>query len=98
MNRKETEKLQENQSNKRAFLDAQLAYSRECVAPAVANFSPKGKAFYERMREVSEQKQKEFASRSTREANFHLEAFSMDSSNRDPHRDSSNDWGFRNRK
>ena len=97
MNNQELERSAKHQREKSEFLDAQLKYSRECVAHTVATqFSERGRKFYEKMREVSEAKQKEY--RKVPDPNFHLEAFSFDSSNRVSHRDASNSWGQKNRK
>lgn len=53
--------------------------------------SPQGRKFYEKMREISMQKQQK--SRSNPNPAFYLDAFSNDSSNRESYRDQQNDWG-----
>lgn len=93
MNTVERQKMQEHQSNKTRSLNAQFKENRSAMAEIVKRFSPRGQKFYEAMRDVSERKQAQFAARGIPEPNFHIEAFSQDSTNREDYRDAANDWG-----
>lgn len=95
VNDKERRKIDEHQGNKAKFLDHHLEGNREAMREIVSRFSPRGRRFYESMREVSEQKQKQFRGRAN-SPNFYIEAFSMDSSNRDGYHDG--DYGKGSRK
>lgn len=74
-------KDQRFQGARNAFLDGQLAENRRVVAGQVANFSPRGKWFYDAIRRVSEKKR--LAGRSAANPEFVVEAFSQNASNRE---------------
>lgn len=93
MNTVERAKIQDHARNKIRNMDGQLAENRRAMSEIVRKFSPRGRKFYEAMRAASEAKQKQFAARGLPEPNFHVEAFSQDSSNREQYRDQKNDWG-----
>lgn len=93
VNNFESAKAKDHQYNKTRNLEAQLKENREAMKSIVQNFSPKGRMFYEKMRQASDMKLAEFRSRQAKDPNFYIEALSMDASNRERHLDSSNDWG-----
>jgi hypothetical protein len=111
VNERERVKFQEHHAAQYRNLEKQLNASRDALVidektgkpigsmqDLVRNFSSRGKRFYDAMHQASQQRLREFASRSLKDANFYVEAFSQNSSNREEHRDPSNDWGQRNRK
>jgi len=93
MNQVEKAKIEDHARNKVRNMNGQLAENRRVMAEMIKKFSPRGQKFYAAMREASEKKQRDFANRPLAEPNFHVEAFSQDSSNREQYRDKANDWG-----
>lgn len=68
--------------------------SRPPVLMRLSEFSPKGREFHSSMREQAERRRADTSRRQGRqESGFHLDAFSQNASNRESHRDASNDWG-----
>lgn len=91
VNASDRQKDQQFQSARNKFLDGQLAENRRSVAAQVANFSPRGKWFYDKIRKISEQKR--LAGRSSAKPEFFVDAFSQNASNREGYSDARNDFG-----
>ena len=90
VNSKESAKLREHRYSERASSDEAKKVRREAFRQAVAKMSPKGRQFAERAMEYVDQKKSKRGLGD--EANFHLEAFSYDSSNREAYLDAQSDW------
>lgn len=73
------------------FLDGQLKENRRVMEGLVKNFTPRGRKFYEKMKEVSEARRLRGAN-AARPA-FFVEALTQDASNREGYADARNDWG-----
>ncbi len=86
-------KDQQFQDARNKFLDGQLACNRESVAAQVANFSQRGKWFYDAIRRVSEKKR--LAGRSAARPEFFVEAFTQNASNREGYSDPGPDGRMR---
>jgi hypothetical protein len=91
VNQRDKERASKFHEAKSFLLDGQLKENRRVMNELVKNFTPRGKAFYDKMREVSERKQK--TSGRPIDPGFYIEAFTQDSSNRQGYRDAKNDWG-----
>jgi hypothetical protein len=91
VNQRDKERAEKFHSAKSFLLDGQLKENRRVMGELVKNFTSRGRKFYDKMREVSERKQKE-AGRGI-DPGFYIEAFTQDSSNRQDYRDAKNDWG-----
>lgn len=91
INAKDRERASKFHEAKSFLLDGQLKENRRVMSELVKNFTPRGKEFYAKMKEVSERKQKQ-GGRGI-DPGFYIEAFTQDSSNRQGYRDSKNDWG-----
>lgn len=91
INAKDAVKSANFQAIRQEVLGGQLKANREAVRDIYHKLSPQGREFYDAMRKQSEARQ----SRGVRKANpaAYFEAFSLDASNREPHRDATNDWG-----
>jgi len=76
--RKKADRFREARSK---FLDGQLKENRRAMETLVERFSQRGKRFYDMMRQVSEDRQKNGLRNTNPE--FYVDAFSMDQSNRD---------------
>lgn len=79
----------------KSLREGQLKENRRVMDGLVKNFTPRGKRFYDQMREVSEKKSASGHNRP--DPSFFVEAFSQNSSNREDHRDAASGW-TRNRK
>lgn len=93
INSSERGKIEKADYNRQRNMDLVVAANREDVRGVVEKFSPRGRKFYDLMREAADARRAEIRSRGTKGPEFHLEAFSFDSSNRDAYRDSQNEWG-----
>jgi hypothetical protein len=93
MNARERSRAHELNDAKNSHFRDVMKQSREAVSHIVERMSPRGRRFYHAMREASDRRMQTREGRSTPESNFFLEAFSMDSSNRDAYRDERNGWG-----
>lgn len=68
-------------ASRRALTDGQLKENRRVMEKLIQNFTPRGRRFYEAMRQVSEMRQQQ-GSKPTR-PEFFVEAFTNNQSNRD---------------
>jgi len=91
MNSRDREQAEKFRGVRGQFLDGQLAANREAMKELVKRFTPRGRFFYDKMREASEAKQKQGA-KDVRPA-FYIDAFSNDASNRESHFDERNQHG-----
>jgi hypothetical protein len=90
VNVKENALLREGRYKERADIQAGKKIMREAFKERVKGFSPRGKRFAENAMAYSDQR------KSKRDVmgdtNFHIEAFSFDSSNREAYQDAKSDW------
>lgn len=93
MNSKERDKAAEFRYAKSGNFDAQVRANREAMAQIVGKFSPRGRRFYDAMKEAADIKREQMSRRGTPEPNFHIDAFSFNASNREDYRDAANEWG-----
>lgn len=91
VNARDAVRAQEFAHSRSQFLSGQLKENRRVMEGLVKNFTPQGRKFYERMREVSEAKQRR-GNNAARPA-FYVEALTQNASNREGYSDSRNDWG-----
>jgi hypothetical protein len=91
VNKRDRERAEKFHEAKATLLNGQLKENRRVMEELVKNFTPRGRRFYDKMREVSEAKQSS-AGRPI-DPGFYIEAFTQDSSNRDGYRDAKNNWG-----
>lgn len=93
VNKRETAEIQKFDYNRRRNIDEQIKANREALADRLREFTPRGRNFYDRARAQAEEKRAKTHAKAPSGSNFHVEAFSFDSSNREQHRDASNEWG-----
>lgn len=91
MNDRDAAKAQQFTHTRQQFLDGQLKENRRVMEQLVSKFTPRGRKFYEKMREVSEMRR--LKGRNDAKPSFYVEALSMDASNREEYRDARNEWG-----
>jgi len=91
VNERDRVRAQQFANSRDQFLSGQLAENRRVMDNLVKNFTPRGRKFYEKMREVSESRR--LKGRATVTPEFYVEAFSKDASNREGYSDARNDWG-----
>lgn len=90
VNTRENALLREGRYKEKADIESGRKIMREQFKERVRGFSPRGRAFAERAMEWSD---KRGSKRDViRDANFHVEAFSFDSSNRDAYQDAGTNW------
>jgi hypothetical protein len=91
VNQRDKERAEKFHNAKAQLLDGQLKENRRVMEGLVKQFTPRGKKFYDKMREVSEAKQRNGGR--PIDPGFYIEAFTQDSSNREAYRDRANNWG-----
>ncbi len=93
VNAQERNKLESHQQDKLRTLQGQIEHNREEMRGLMSKFTGPGRRFYEAMRQVSDQKLKDFGKRNVGEAGFFVEALTQNSSNREGYADQRNNWG-----
>lgn len=81
VNRGDREKAERFRISKQALTDGQLAENRRVMTEIVKGFSPRGKRFYDRMKQMSQLRQKQGPKPTNPE--FVVDAFSHNQSNRE---------------
>jgi hypothetical protein len=86
INQRDVREAEHFRNTRQAFLDGQLKENRRVMeGELLPRFTQRGRKFYDAMRQVSEQRR--LAGTKSSKPEFHVEAFSMDSSNREIHTD-----------
>jgi hypothetical protein len=91
VNSREDAAIRESHHASEAQREATLARNRAQLDQAKARFSPQGREFAARMREYVNSKRRPGPG----SANFHIDVFSHDRSNREEYRDARTDWKSR---
>lgn len=91
VNTRDQERADKFRAARSQFVSGQLAENRRVMDHLIQNFTPRGRKFHDKMREVSERRR--LAGAKQVHPEFVIEAFSQDASNREGYRDQRNDWG-----
>ncbi len=109
VNAVEGARIRKDDYNRRVTMDQEIISNREAIREGVQvrdrenpdrvrtmrleDFTPRGKQFYDHMSREADARRARNHAKAGKGPGFFLEAFSQDASNREAHRDRSNDWG-----
>jgi hypothetical protein len=91
VNSREDAKIEQVHRERQSQLAANVIKSRAELDQAKSRFTPQGREFAAKMREYVNQKRRPGPGR----ANFHIDVFANDQSNREAHADARTDWKSR---
>lgn len=92
VNHHEDEKSEEFRLAKANHFRQKMKEQRDSISAIVAKMSPRGRRFYEAMREASDARTSKKERGHAPSSNFFIEAFSQDASNREAYRDERTGW------